>query len=174
MPLDPPVNLLPEQKPLTQPKTGRAKFSVCRRLKGKRKVDRLFKPIPDDGLIAGNGFSHPFKLWWHTDNEEQQGNFRFLIIVPKRNFKRANKRNRVKRLIREALRKHQQLLRENTQNLPPIHFALMYVSKELLPFTEVEKRVISTLVKLKRFWQATLPPSPEVSDDVGYEGSPAK
>lgn len=63
-----------------------------------------------------------------------------LISVPKRNLHRANKRNRVKRLVREAYRKHKTILAGQ-----PFALAFIWLDPKLWTAADVEQRVVSLL-----------------------------
>jgi ribonuclease P protein component len=63
-----------------------------------------------------------------------------LISVPKRNLHRANKRNRVKRLVREAYRKHKAILAGQ-----PYALAFIWLDPKLWTAADVEQRVVSLL-----------------------------
>jgi ribonuclease P protein component len=65
-----------------------------------------------------------------------------VISVPKRNFKTAVARNRLKRQIREAYRLHKHELYDKLAAADHrIALMLMYVGKEMLPYAEIEKGV---------------------------------
>lgn len=63
-----------------------------------------------------------------------------LVSVPKRNLHRANKRNRVKRQVREAYRKHKTILDDH-----PFALAFIWLDAKLWTSAEVEQRVVSLL-----------------------------
>lgn len=63
-----------------------------------------------------------------------------LVSVPKRNLHRANKRNRVKRQVREAYRKHKDILDGHAFAL-----AFIWLDAKLWTSAEVEQRVVSLL-----------------------------
>jgi len=72
-----------------------------------------------------------------------------MVSVPKKRFKRAVKRNRLKRLLREAYRlnKHAFIALLDEKKLQ-IHVAFNYVSDEELDFITVEKKMKIALQKL--------------------------
>ena len=63
-----------------------------------------------------------------------------LVSVPKRNLHRANKRNRVKRQVREAYRRHKDIL-----DGQPFALAFIWLDPKLWPSADVEQRVVSLL-----------------------------
>lgn len=63
-----------------------------------------------------------------------------VVAVPKKNFKTAVARNRLKRRIREAWRLHKQELYERLGERRTA-LMLMYIAKEELPFSEIENGV---------------------------------
>ena len=78
-------------------------FSKQERLCGKKQIDNLF--------ATGESFKEgSFAVIWKT----QKGNLEFpaqiMISIPKRNIAKANQRNLLKRLVREAYRKQKQIL----------------------------------------------------------------
>lgn len=73
------------------------------------KAERLHSKIVIEKMFAG-GFSRSFSVFplraVYMSVEQQEVPVSILISVPKKRFKRAVKRNRVKRQIREAYRKN--------------------------------------------------------------------
>ena len=82
----------------------------------------------------------PLRVTWQLTEEETQ----VLVWAPKSLFKRAVKRNHLRRLMREAYRLHQDLLGEE-------HFliAFNYMDKEEQNFAIIEKAVCKALRKVK-------------------------
>ena len=72
-----------------------------------------------------------------------------LVSVPKKLFRRANRRNLLKRRIREAYRLNcNELERYARQNNLQISLGLMYASSEIAEYKEIEnavKRVLSAI-----------------------------
>lgn len=69
---------------------------------------------------------------------------RMLVSVPKKRFKRAVKRNRVKRLVREAYRLNKHLL----QGTPALNIAFVYIDNDLPSFRQIESAMQAALRRL--------------------------
>ena len=67
-----------------------------------------------------------------------------LISVPKRCFRRANKRNRVKRQVREAYRRNK--LPEGFQ---PMVLAFIWLDNQLHDSADVSRAVVALLTRLR-------------------------
>ena len=67
-----------------------------------------------------------------------------LISVPKRNLHRANKRNRVKRQVREAYRTHKDIVGDKR-----LAMAFIWLDAKLWDSADVEQRVESLLTRVK-------------------------
>ena len=74
------------------------KFPKSQRLRGRKLIGSLF----EEGETM---IQHPFKIYYHFEKEIHQPIIRFGIAVPKKNVRNACRRNRIKRLVREAFRK---------------------------------------------------------------------
>lgn len=106
----------------------------------------------EDLMKSGSSFFvHPFRIIWMPVKEEQTYPARVAFAVSKRNFKSAVKRNRIKRMLREAYRLHKQELYSGLE-LKSVKIALLYVytQKELPVRTEVEGKIILSLQRLKK------------------------
>lgn len=73
-----------------------------------------------------------------------------LVSVPKKHFKRAVKRNRVKRQVREAYRKHKSFvtLRVNEQTDKQLLIAFIWLSNELIDSVTIEQWVCNLLQRI--------------------------
>jgi len=117
------------------------------------KSERLNSKIAIEKLFSGGSKSFslfPLRVvFMLTEKKEGAAEVSLLISVPKKRFKRAVKRNRVKRQIREAYRKNKHLLlnllEEKEQNLM---IAVIYLSNELISSAEVEEKLNSLLVRI--------------------------
>ena len=86
------------------------------------------------------------RLLWAESSPQEKNNLKIAIIVPKKNFKRAVDRNKIKRHIREAYRlnKHNFLpsLYESGMKFSVI---LFFTGKDMLMWEEIEAKIIVTL-----------------------------
>ncbi len=71
--------------------------------------------------------------------------FSVLISVPKKLFKHSHDRNYIKRSITEALRKNKFILEEIKNK--PLALAIIYNFNTLLSSSEIETKLVSTLMK---------------------------
>tara|TARA_R110000787_G_scaffold6697_9_gene23293 strand:- start:12372 stop:12764 length:393 start_codon:yes stop_codon:yes gene_type:complete len=102
------------------------------RLKSRKLIGRLFE--------EGESIKKfPFRLVYlkteHTSKSPVQASF----SVPKRNFKKAVDRNRIKRLLREAYRLEKAILNEST-SLPYI-FMITFIGKKEPIFSDVQEKI---------------------------------
>ena len=129
-----------------------------------RKEERLCSKKLIDTLF-GTGGSHamtafPLKAVYRLiDNKTEtsvskeaivESNVQVLVSVPKKHFKRAVKRNRVKRQVREAYRKHKSFvtLRVNEQTDKQLLIAFIWLSNELIDSVTIEQRVCNLLQRI--------------------------
>lgn len=128
--------------------TQKAKQTLTRkeRLRGKRNLDALFA----DGR---SGFAHPFRyVWIEAQQPEGQtlAEASVLFSVPKKNHKRANARNTLKRRSREAYRLNKQpLLDALTEKGKKINLALIYSSKEKEEYKTIENAIQKIIARVR-------------------------
>lgn len=83
------------------------------------------------------------------DTAEELRSIQVLISVSKRNFKKAVERNKLKRLVREAYRKNKYILTGPSQkSKKSMLLGLMYTEKTILPYSEIERKIILILQRL--------------------------
>jgi len=123
-----------------------SKFTLSKneRLKSKKSIDRLF----EEGKFIGR---FPVKMAYIVQElPEGEKPSLFSVSVPKKNFKRAVDRNRIKRLFREAYRLNclslkEQLLDKDKQ----LMLMFVYQGKEMPKLSDIEKSVVAIIDKLK-------------------------
>ena len=79
-----------------------------------------------------------------SENTELLPSAQMLVSVPQRCFRRAVKRNRVKRQVREAYRRHKSLLEGQ-----PVIMAFIWLDTKLYPSSLVEERVAGLILRVK-------------------------
>lgn len=117
-----------------------------------KKSERLCSRILMDRLFQGNSHSisaYPLRaVFLPVDTNEQKG-VSVLISVPKKRFHDAVDRNRVKRQLREAYRKHKHFLAEQmTVREQGLLIAFIYVSAQIESTAYIEKRMTRLLEKI--------------------------
>ena len=86
-----------------------------------------------------------------TERHEGEPAAQILVIVSKRCFKRAVKRNRIKRLVREAYRLNKHILADALERHEPqmsATMAFIYTDSHLHDYATVEQRVRNLLTRL--------------------------
>jgi ribonuclease P protein component len=93
--------------------------------------------------------SFPFILHFHSEHVTDQSSWQIGVSAPKRSFKKATERNRIKRLMREAIRKNKLTLESvfGHQNLELTLF-LVYTAKEIVEYQLIERKINDVFIKL--------------------------
>ena len=116
------------------------------------KTERLSSVILIEKLFAGGSKSlpaFPLRIVYMPVEGEELPAVSVLISVPKKRFKRAVKRNRVKRQIREAYRKNKHgLLRVLQEEGRQLAVAFIYLSDRLVDSVEIEERMKIALARI--------------------------
>lgn len=96
----------------------------------------------------------PFRLLWHDGSAfEQEPPVRVAFSVPKRIFKRAVDRNRIKRLMRECYRRHKNLIYPSLiKEKRQIGLFIIYTASEMITYGKMEKQMKKALTKLQEAW----------------------
>ena len=121
-----------------------ASFTKGERLSSFKEIQELMK--------KGETFFHyPFKVVYQNvalgdANQDGQTLNAIIVSVPKRNFKRAVKRNLLKRRIRESYRLNKGLLVAPQGEKANALF--VYVAKEVTEFSYIEKKLKEVLAKI--------------------------
>lgn len=118
------------------------KFGKEYRLCSKKMIGELFK--------QGKQLrSFPFSINYKVQSFESKVPFQVVLAAPKRNFKRAHDRNYVKRLMREALRKHKGVLEEVLlRHEKQMILFIVFNQREIPDYTMIEKGMRKCIDKL--------------------------
>lgn len=115
-------------------------LSKTERISGKRIIDRLFS--------EGKSFVvYPFRVVYLTDVEHQEADVAMLVSVSKKRFKRAVKRNYIKRRVKECFRlnKSKIILGDNVKHLS---VAFLYLSSDLKSFGQLYPKMEEIIEQL--------------------------
>lgn len=108
------------------------------RIKSKKLMETVF--------AEGKGINdYPLKLIYLEAPFSDGARFKIAVVAPKKNFKLAVKRNKIKRLLREAYRINKAIIFNNSER----DFALvfLYLGKEMPDFQQIESKMIGLLEK---------------------------
>lgn len=114
-----------------------------------QKKERLNSKIIIEKLFSGGSKSlpaFPLRIVYMPIEEDNYPTLSILISVPKKKFKRAVKRNRVKRQIREAYRKNKFILKDvlDKENKKAA-IAFIWLGNELYESSDIENKVVKLL-----------------------------
>lgn len=119
-------------------------FRKQERIVSTRLIEMLFGKGNSQSLSA-----FPLRaVFVQTARQSSCAPVQILISVPKKRFKHAVDRNRVKRQIREAYRHHKQLLEGVVAEDKQLLIAFIWLSDRHYQTNEVEKRVIGLLERI--------------------------
>ncbi len=119
-------------------------FRKRERLVSVRLIDELFGGGNSHSLAA-----YPLRaVYLQKARQEHDEPLQLLISVPKKRFHHAVDRNRVKRQIREAWRRHKQSLTDALSADSRLLVALVWLSDSQLSTAEVEERVASLVKRM--------------------------
>jgi len=125
------------------PASGALTLSKEERLCGRTLIEKLFGGGGSRSIAA-----FPLRLvYMKTERHEGEPAVRMMISVPKKHFKRAVKRNRVKRQVREAFRLNKSVLLTKLQERQDTALALAFIwlDDEQRASDEVESKVLNLL-----------------------------
>jgi len=114
-------------------------LGVQNRIKSKKQIATVFNS-------STSGFVFPIKCLFNINDDRESGTTQVLITVPKRIFKSAVKRNKIKRLIREAYRIQRPGFEEElTKKKIALDIAFIYVGKTICDYHKMES-VMESLI----------------------------
>ena len=120
------------------------RFRKEERLCSRKLTDSLFNSGESQSLSA-----YPVRAVYMSVPAVDKASVKILVSVPKRHFKRAVKRNRIKRQLREAYRKNKQLLDKTMPNTgQTLLVAFIWLSDQLFSTEDVELRMKTILQRI--------------------------
>nr|WP_299171578.1 ribonuclease P protein component [uncultured Allomuricauda sp.] len=112
-------------------------FPAKEKLKNRKVIEQLF--------VEGQGITEfPIKLLYIKSDFEDDTKIKVGVVAPKKKFKSAVKRNRVKRLLREAYRLNKHSVFNKIEG--NFAFLFLYLGNTIPNFDEVD-RSINTLLE---------------------------
>jgi len=117
------------------------------------KEERLTrKKIIDQIFISGKSIkSYPLILLWKKEELPTDYPAQVVISVPKKRIKKASSRNKIKRKIREAYRKHKYLLYNPLQkDATQCAIFIIFNGDDSESYKEIEKKIIYLLNRLAK------------------------
>jgi len=117
------------------------------------KKEHLCGEIRINKLYAeGKAFiAYPYRVVYRIEKKQTDIPVQVLVSVPKKRFKSAVKRNKIKRLMREAYRLNKHFLTDIcNQNACQIQIALNYVSDTEMDYKAMEVKMIDALTKISQ------------------------
>lgn len=117
------------------------------------KEERICSKKLINELFTGNGRSmtaFPLRVvFMKRTILDDQPRAAMLVSVPKRYFKHAVDRNRVKRQVREAFRRNKSIITQNlTDDHEAVAMAFVWLTDEKFPSSEVENRMVRLLTRI--------------------------
>jgi len=126
---------------INTPTGNNNKFPSKEKLKLKKQIEKLFQ--------TGKAFSFaPIRIIYTFQPKTDDSLLKFGVSVPKKKFKRAVDRNKVKRLIREAWRLQQTSIKELLPQDQQLHCFLVYQHNKIESFEQISKTVTQIITKL--------------------------
>lgn len=120
------------------------KFTLSKkeRLKSRKTIQSLF-------VTSNKIKQYPLKLLWKTEETENITVPKIAFSVPKKKFRKAVTRNKIKRQLREAYRLNKFSLITTPLTRPlKISLIVIYIANEKIPFKDLEKAIKHLLVRL--------------------------
>lgn len=116
-------------------------FSKNEKLKSKKEISRIF----NNGIFF---YSDIISIAFVKSLDIGQTKHKIGISVPKKLFKLAVTRNKIKRLIREAYRLNKHSLYKNSTNDDIYNIMFIYKSKTVLSYNNIQAEIVKILKKV--------------------------
>ena len=117
-------------------------FSKTERLKNNKEISRVIK----DGIFL---FSEHISLTYIESTDLNSGFNKVAVSIPKKKFKSAVKRNKLKRQIKEVYRLNKDII-NTVSDETAVYYDMMFIYrlKVMIPFQSIKDEVLSLLNKM--------------------------
>jgi ribonuclease P protein component len=124
-------------------------FKKEERLCSTKLIEKLFS--------EGKSFMcYPFRISYIETKLESVFPVQVVFVVAKKRYRRANKRNLLKRRMRESYRHHKMELYSSLSiDQKSIALAISYIGKEIVEYTQINTQMKNLVVKLGTLFNAT-------------------
>ncbi len=124
----------------------RATLGKAEKLKSRKAIDWLFR---EGRSQAVSGMRCIFCFCSLEDEQKEEERVRVGFTVPRKNFKKAVDRNRIKRIMREGYRKQKKFLWEPMEEAGTgCEMMLIFTAREHLSQQETEEKIILILQRM--------------------------
>ena len=121
------------------------KFPKQERLSSRKQIEELFK--------KGESFTlYPIKTVYLKKPQAANNSHQVLVTVPKRNFKKAVERNKLKRRIKEAYRLNKQQLDSQSREFYLV-IGYIYVGRKIADYQLIADKLKQSLERLREVVQ---------------------
>ena len=117
------------------------RFGNNEKLKSRKDIGRLFNS-------AQTFAKYPIRALFEWDQDVSMAPPKCAFTVPKRSFKHAVVRNKLKRRMREAYRLNKHMLNEKHSRNHVINIVFIYTGKEELSYAKIQKSIQKILRKI--------------------------
>ena len=135
---------------------GRSSFPKQERMVSRQLIETLFganhtrhELLPGEARGSHSMAVFPLRVVYMTRERGEDGvPVQLLISVPKKHFKHAVDRNRVKRQIRESYRRHKELLTNSLPDTQQLLIACVWLSDQHEPSSAVERKLVLLMQRI--------------------------
>jgi ribonuclease P protein component len=113
------------------------KYKLCRQ----KLIDSVFKQ-------GASVKQYPFVLHFLEVEETLEAPFQITISAPKRLFRKAHDRNRIKRLMRETVRRNKLILETHVETHKNLALFMVYTNKEEMPYDVLLRKTEQLFIQL--------------------------
>lgn len=120
-------------------------FHKQERLCSKKQIDFLFR-------VGQSSMFHPVKIIFSESVVEQKFPVKAMFVVPKKNFRKAHDRNKLKRRMKEVYRLHKKNLYASMQlKSKKLLVSFIFIGKKTANYKELETSIKNLMVKVESF-----------------------